>query len=67
MIFIIIISKIVTDTDSLIIAIETKHFYKDISGDVKEKFDRSGYLSNHPSGIPSGFNKKKSIGCLRMK
>ena len=35
-----------------------KTFYKDISGDVKDRFDTSDYPSNHPSGIPSGFNKK---------
>ena len=33
-------------------------FYKDISADVKDKFDTSNYPPNHPSGIPSGFNKK---------
>ena len=33
-------------------------FYKDISADVKRRFDTSDYPPNHPSGIPSGLNKK---------
>ena len=33
-------------------------FYKDISKDVKDRFDTSDYPPNHPSGIPSGFNRK---------
>ena len=36
-----------TDTDSLMYEIQTEDFYKDID-----------YPPNHPSGIPSGFNKK---------
>ena len=47
-----------TDTDSLIYEIETDDFYKDISGDVKDRFDTSDYPENHPSGIPTGINKK---------
>ena len=47
-----------TDTDSLMYEIETEDFYKDISGDVKDKFDTSDYPENHPSGIPTGINKK---------
>ena len=47
-----------TDTDSLMYEIETEDFYKDISGDVKDRFDTSDYPPNHPSGIPTGFNKK---------
>ena len=46
------------DTDSLMYEIQTEDFYKDISADVKHRFDTSDYPSNHPSGIPSGFNKK---------
>ena len=38
--------------------IQTEDFYKDISADVKHRFDTSDYLLDHPSGIPSGFNKK---------
>ena len=33
-------------------------FYKDISADVKYRFDTSNYPPDHPSGIPSGLNKK---------
>ena len=49
---------LLTDTDSLMYEIQTKDFYKDINGNVKDRFDTSGYPSDHPSGIPSGFNKK---------
>ena len=49
---------LLTDTDSLMYEIQTEDFYKDINGDVKDRFDTSGYPPNHPSGIPSGFNKK---------
>ena len=49
---------LLTDTDSLMYEIQTEDFYKDISGDVKDRFDTSGYPFDHPSGIPSGFNKK---------
>ena len=47
-----------TDTDSFMYEIETEDFYKDISGDVKDRFDTSDYSENHPSGIPTGINKK---------
>ena len=49
---------LLTDTDSLMYEIQTEDFYKDINGDVKDRFDTSGYPPDHPSGIPSGFNKK---------
>ena len=38
--------------------IQTEDFYKDISADVKYRFDTSYYPPDHPSGIPSGLNKK---------
>ena len=47
-----------TDTDSLMYEIKTEDFYKDISGDVKDRFDTSDYPPNHPSGTPTGCNKK---------
>ena len=47
-----------TDTDSLMYLIQTKDFYKDISKDVRRKFDTSDYPENHPSGIKTGVNKK---------
>ena len=47
-----------TDTDSFLYEIETEDFYKDISGDVRDRFDTSDYPEGHPSGIPTGANKK---------
>ena len=47
-----------TDTDSFMYEIETEDFYKDISKDVKDRFDTSDYPENHSSGIPTGINKK---------
>ena len=47
-----------TDTDSLMYEIETDDFYKDISKDVRAKFDTSDYPSDHKSGILTGVNKK---------
>ena len=47
-----------TDTDSLMYEIQTEDFYEDLSADVKHMFDTSDYPPNHPSCIPSGFNKK---------
>jgi len=47
-----------TDTDSLCYEIETEDFFKDISADVQEKSDTSNFSLNHPSGIPTGINKK---------
>ena len=47
-----------TDTDSLMYEIQTEDFHKDIAGDVKNRFDTSDYPENHPSGIPTGINKK---------
>ena len=49
-----------TDTDSLMYEIETDDFYKDIFPDVRDKFDTSNYPKDHPSGIETEFNKKKS-------
>ena len=47
-----------TDTDSLMYDIQTEDFYADISADVKDRSQTSDYPPNHPSGIPSEFNKK---------
>ena len=47
-----------TDTDSLAYEIQTEDFYRDISCDVEAKFDTSNFPDNHPSGIPTGVNKK---------
>ena len=44
------------DTDSFVINIKTKDFYKDIAMDVKERFDTSNCIYNRP--LPIGVNKK---------
>ena len=49
---------LLTDTDSTMYEIHTEDFYKDISADIKYRFDISNYPPDHPSGIPSGLNKK---------
>ena len=46
------------DTDSLMYEIETNDFYKDISPHVRDKFDTSNNLKDHPSGIETGANTK---------
>ena len=43
-----------TDTDSLMCEIETEDFYKDISPDVRDKFDTSNYPKRSPIGIETG-------------
>ena len=45
-----------TDTDSFIINVKTKDFYKDISENVIERFDTSNYIHDRP--LPIGVNKK---------
>ena len=50
------------DTDSLIYKIETDDFYKDIAGDVENRFDMSGYVPDRP--LPVGRNKKV-IGLMK--
>ena len=45
------------DTDSFIMYIETEDFYKDISDDVKERFDTSEYPVDDKR-LPIGLNKK---------
>ena len=47
-----------TDTDSLMYEIETEDFYKDVSKDVRRKFDTSDYSEKHPPDIKLGVNKK---------
>ena len=47
-----------TDTDSLVMTIKTKDFYKDITQDVKERFDTSNYSFDRP--LPKGKNKKSN-------
>ena len=44
------------DTDSFIINVKTKDFYKNISENVIERFDTSNYIHDRP--LPRGVNKK---------
>ena len=50
------------DTDSFIMNIKTKDFYKDIVQDVEERFDTSNYDVDRP--LPKGKNKKV-IGLMK--
>ena len=50
------------DTDSFVLNIKTKDFYKDISQDVNERFDTSNYTFDRP--LPKGRNKKV-IGLMK--
>ena len=47
-----------TDTDSLVMTIKTKDFYKDIAQDVQERFNTSNYSVDRP--LPKGKNKKSN-------
>ena len=44
------------DTDSFVINIKTKDFYKDIAMDVKERFDTSNCIYDRP--LPIGDNNQ---------
>ena len=46
------------DTDSFIIHLKTKDFYKDISNDVEKWFDTSNYSKDDKRPLPIGKNKK---------
>ena len=50
------------DTDSFVVNIKTKDFYKDIAENVKERFDTSSYTFDRP--LPTGVNKKV-IGLMK--
>ena len=47
-----------TDTDSLVIYVETEDFYKDIAGEVEKSFATSDYDKNDERPLPIGKNKK---------
>ena len=51
-----------TDTDSFIMSIKTKYFYKDIADNVEKRFDTSNYEVDRP--LPTGKNKKV-IGLMK--
>ena len=50
------------DTDSFVMNIKTKDFYKDISSDIDKRFDTSNYEVNRP--LPIGKNKNV-IGLMK--
>ena len=50
------------DTDSFVVNIKTKDFYKDISQDVNKRFDTSSYTFDRP--LPIGVYKKV-IGLMK--
>ena len=50
------------DTDSFVVNIKTKDFYKDISHDVNKRFDTSNYTFDRP--LPTGINKNV-IGLIK--
>ena len=50
------------DTDSFVVNIKKKDFYKDISQDVNKRFDTSNYTFDRP--LPTGINKKV-IGLMK--
>ena len=52
------------DTDSFIYHIKTEDFYSDISGDVTERFDTSGYDKADARPLPIGLNKEV-IGLMK--
>ena len=57
-----------TDTDSLVLKIETDDFFKDISGDVAEWFDTNEFAKDHPAvleGLPIVKENKKKIGLMK--
>ena len=55
-----------TDTESLMYEIETEDFYKDISGDVKNRFDTSDYQIITRWGYQQVLIKRCWV-CLKMK
>ena len=57
-----------SDTDSLVLWIETEDFFADISGDVAEWFDTNNYAKDHPAvvgGLPIVKENKKKIGLMK--
>ena len=50
------------DTDSFVVNIKTKDFYKDIAENVKERFDTSNYI--YDRSLPTRVNKKV-IGLMK--
>ena len=46
------------DTDNFVYETETKNFYKDITKDVKTRFDTSGYSKDESRPLPIGKSKE---------
>ena len=62
------VSVLYTDTDSLVLEIETEDFFADISADVKEWFDTNDFSPEHPAvlnGMPIVPENKKKIGLMK--
>ena len=53
-----------TDTDSLVIYIQTEDFYKGVANDVERWFETSNYDENDERQLPRG-NNKKVIGIFK--
>ena len=61
-------SVLYTDTDSLVLEIETEDFFADIAADVKEWFDTNDFSPKHPAvlnGMPIVPENKKKIGLMK--
>ena len=57
-----------SDTDSLVLKIETEDFFADISGDVAKWFDTNEFAEDHPAvlgGLPIVKENKKKIGLMK--
>ena len=52
------------DTDSLVYHIKTEDFYTDISNNMEERFDESGYNKENTKPLPIRKNKKV-IGLMK--
>ena len=60
-------SLLYTDTDSLMLEIETKDFFADIAGDVKKWFDTNNYSKELAAerGVPIFAENNKKIGLMK--
>ena len=62
------VSVLYTDTDSLVLEIETEDFFADISADVPKWFDTNDFSPEHPAvlnGMPIVPENKKKIGLIK--
>ena len=56
-----------TDTDSFVIYVKADDFYKDISNDVDNWFDRSNYNKNDNKPLEIGKKKKRLLVNLKIR